>query len=436
MVTHGTLRSLFVPGGLLLLAAVVLLQGGFLPIAPAVDFYYYAVFVAGIVLAWRFHSSRVLFAIIVLVLAQRALAFFSAGRLTSAGPGRIAFESIAFLLPLNFMMVSLMRERGLTIPAITPRLALLFLESVFVAILCRPGETTGPALLHAPLNHSLFDWTRVPHLALLAFAVALAVLLIRFLLYRKPVESGLLWSLAATFLGLQAGGVGRIATAYWATAGLLLVTSIVETSYVLAYHDELTSLPARRAFNEALLRLEAPYSIAVVDIDHFKKFNDTYGHDTGDQVLRLVAASLARVTAGGQAFRVGGEEFSILFPGKSVKEIVPHLESLRTLIEESRFRVRNTPERRSAPRGAGRRIEDKKSAARRNRFSNLIAEHPLGGLSVTVSIGLAEPGPKTQEVEQVIQAADKALYRAKKAGRNRVETASEPRGRPRQKRSA
>ena len=429
--SKGTLKSLFVPGGILLLAAGALLQGGLLPIsAAAVDFYYYAVFAAGILLAWRFHSSRILFALITLLLAHRAIEFFAGGRVVSIGPGRIAFEAVAFLLPLNFIVFSLARERGLAIPAITPRLVLLFLQSVFVAILCRPGETTNPALLDAAfLNRSLFHWTRIPQLALLAYAVAFGVLLTRLLLYRKPLESGLLWSLAASLLGLQANAVDRIAIAYWATAGLLLVVSIVENSYVLAYHDELTALPARRAFNEALLRLEAPYAIAIVDIDHFKSFNDTYGHDTGDQVLGMVAARLARVSGGGQAFRVGGEEFAILFAEKSMKEVVPHLDSLRTLIEESRFRVRNTPERRSAPRGAGRRIEDKKATTRRARSRNLPEEPSLSGLSVTVSIGVAGPSPKTREVEQVIQASDKALYRAKKNGRNRVETASEPRSR-------
>jgi diguanylate cyclase (GGDEF)-like protein len=437
---RGTLKSVFVPGGVLLLAAAVVFSGGFLSIsAAAVDFYYYAVFAAGILLAWRFHSSRVLFALIMLLLAHRAMAFFSAGRAVSAGPGRIAFEAIAFLLPINFMVLSLVRERGLTIPAVTPRLVLLFLESVFVAVICRPGATTSPALLRvAFLHRSLFHWTQIPQPALLTFAAAFVVLLVRLLLYRKPLESGLLWSLAATFLGLHTNPVDRIATPYWATAGLVLVAAIVENTYVLAYHDELTSLPARRAFNEALLRLEVPYSIAVVDIDHFKSFNDTYGHDTGDQVLGMVAARLARVSGGGRAFRVGGEEFSILFAGKSMKEVVPHLDALRTLIEDSRFRVRTTPERRSAPRGAGRRVDDKKSTVRRKRTrpSRIPEESALSGLSVTVSIGVAESSPKAQEVDQVIQAADKALYRAKKSGRNRVETASEPRTRtPRLKRN-
>jgi diguanylate cyclase (GGDEF)-like protein len=435
--SKATLKSLFVPGGILLLAAVALLSGGFLSVsAAAVDFYYYAVFAAGVLLAWRFHSNRILFALIMLLLAHRALEFFSSGRAVAAGPGRIAFEAIALLVPINFVVLALVRESGLSIPAITPRLLLLFLESVFVAVICRPGQTNGPAFLHvALLSRSLFHWSKIPQLALLAFAGAFAVLLVRIFLYRRPVEIGLFWSLAATFLGLQANASSRIAVAYWATAALLLVASIIENTYVLAYHDELTSLPARRAFNEALLRLETTYAIAVVDIDHFKNFNDTYGHDTGDQVLSMVASRLARVGGGGQAFRVGGEEFSILFAGKSMKEVVPHLDALRTLIEESSFRVRNMPERRSAPRGAGRRSEDKRSTRRKlGRPRNPPPEASVSGLSVTVSIGVAESDAKTREVEQVIQAADKALYRAKKAGRNRVET-SESRSRAPRKRN-
>ena len=146
-----------------------------------------------------------------------------------------------------------------------------------------------------------------------------------------------------------------------ATAGLILISSIIENSYFLAYHDELTTLPARRAFNDALLRLEAPYAVAVVDIDHFKKFNDTYGHDTGDQVLRLVAGKLAGVTGGGRAYRVGGEEFSILFPGKSAKDVMPHLDLLRTVIEVATFRVRGGEERRSTARGQKSRASESRA---------------------------------------------------------------------------
>ena len=466
-----TLKSLILPGGILLLAAGIVFQGAFGPIPhPAVHFYYYAVFAAGLLLAWRFQSSRLLFAFLTLLLAHRAMEFFSGGRAVPSGPGRIALEAVAFLLPLNFIAFAVFREWGLVIRAIAPRLGLLFFESVFVAIICRPGETKAPAFLH-PAFLGTIPGARIPTLAVIAFASAAVVLLVRFLLHGKPTESGMLWTLASVFISLQAGGVSPTATSYMATAGLILVGSIIENSYLLAYHDELTTLPARRAFNEALLRLEDSYAVAVVDIDHFKKFNDTYGHETGDQVLRLVAAKLATVTGGGRAYRVGGEEFSILFPGKSVREVLPHLELLRSVIEGARFQVRGGKERRSSAgsgqprrrnatsqdgtkkdgsvndrasqdsagfardtardrRSAERRAEERRSLASRRKIRPTgisQAESSSHQLSVTVSIGVSEPSAKAGAPEQVIQSADKALYRAKQSGRNRVESGIAPR---------
>jgi diguanylate cyclase (GGDEF)-like protein len=452
--SKSTLKSLLLPGGILLLVASFLLSAGWIVLpASAIQFSYYAVFATGFLLAWRFHSSRVLFVLLSLFLAQRAVDFFSVGRNPSTGPGHIALEAVAVLLPLNLIAFSLSRERGFSLPANLPAMALLFFESVFVAVICRPGETTAPAFLH-PLFLGRHLWSPIPQLGVLAFVAAVAVLLTRFVLFRKPVESGLLWSLAAAFLSLEYSGVDRIATGYIGTAGLILVSSIIENSYLLAYHDELTGLRGRRAFNDALLHLEKPYAIAAVDIDHFKSVNDTYGHDTGDQVLRLVASRLAGINGGGQAYRVGGEEFSILFPGKSVVEVVPHVELLRKRIGSSSFRVRGgeerrrnnaavlKEERRSNARRAADRLgnedrknarhgsresgSDRRSANRRPRKDARTYPNAGGELSVTVSIGLAEPSARMQEVEQVILAADKALYRAKQSGRNRVETAMPP----------
>jgi diguanylate cyclase (GGDEF)-like protein len=407
-------KTWFVPGGVVLLVAAVALQPGLLPIsAQAIDFYYYAVFALGILLAWRFHSSRVMFALITLLLAHRAIEFFSNGQILAAGSGRIAFEAAALLMPINFLVFSITAERGFVLPAVASRLSLLFFESVFVAVICRPGETSSPRFVRVTLlNAHWFEWTKVPQLALLAFVVAFGVLVFCFLLYHKPVENGLMWSLAATFLGFQAGAVGQLGSAYFATAGLILIASLVENSYFLAYHDELTALPARRAFNDALLSLEPPYALAAVDIDHFKRVNDTYGHDTGDQVLSMVAARLSRVGSRGQAYRVGGEEFSILFPGKTVKEVMPDLEALRIAVSESSFRVRVSPERRRTPRGTDRRDE------KRHKIRPPSGGHPQVAeeFSVTVSIGVAEPSARTREIEEVIQAA----------GRNRVEMSAPP----------
>ena len=226
----------------------------------------------------------------------------------------------------------------------------------------------------------------------------------------------MLWSLIATWLGLHAGAIGKTGDAYFGTAALILASSIVENSYSLAYQDELTTLPSRRAFNNALLKLKPPYAIAAVDIDHFKSCNDNYGHDTGDQVLRLVASRLARVGGGGEAFRVGGEEFTILFPGKTAQQVLDYLELLRLNIENSSFRVRSGEERRKAQRARERRTSTKKKPAPPRPISG-----PLS-LSVTVSIGVAESQPR-MSVGEVIEQADKALYKAKQGGRNRIETA-------------
>ncbi len=421
-----TFRSLLIPGALILAATALLLRSGLVPIAPsAITFYYYAVFGGGILVASRFHSSRVLFALLALFLGQRAIEFFATPA-TPYGPGRIAVEAVAFLWPVNFALFSFVRERGLALNSITSRLGLLFVESVFVAVICR-SDATAPFFLH-PIVFSphLFQWTKIPQFAWLLFFLVAAMLLARFLLYRNQVESGLFWALTTAFLGLQAGAVGPIPRAYVASAGLILMGSIIENSYVLAYHDELTTLPARRSFNDAILRLQNPYTIAVVDIDHFKSFNDTYGHDIGDQVLCMVASRLAHVTGSGQAYRVGGEEFCILFPGKPAGETLKHVELLRLTIENSSFHVRRPDDRRSVRQGPDRRRSQRKRISLRRSEPQTSREVEL---SVTVSIGVAESSIHTDDANTVIRSADQALYRAKESGRNRVEVATQVRAR-------
>jgi GGDEF domain-containing protein len=179
---------------------------------------------------------------------------------------------------------------------------------------------------------------------------------------------------------------------------------VLQETYRLAFRDELTALPSRRALNERLKALGRRYAVAMVDVDHFKKFNDAHGHDVGDQVLRMVASRLARVGGGGRSFRYGGEEFTVLFPGKGVGDALPALEALRAEVEAYRMAIRSA----GRPRGkrAGKRRRSDASDART--------------VSVTVSIGVAEASEKHDRPEAVIKAADRALYRAKRDGRNRV----------------
>ena len=127
-----------------------------------------------------------------------------------------------------------------------------------------------------------------------------------------------------------------------------------------------------------------------------------------------MASKLARVGGGGEAFRVGGEEFSILFSNRTAKEVMDYLELLRLNIESSAFQVRSGEERRKVSRAPDRRLAPARRKAPRAPQTSL-------SLAVTVSIGLAESQPK-RSADEVIKQADKALYRAKQGGRNRIET--------------
>jgi GGDEF domain-containing protein len=421
-----TLKSLALPGGVLLISVALLAYSGWLTLAlPALSFLYYCSLFGGMLLAWRFHSSRVFFAFLVLFLAEQALALFGGGHVSPQTAGWVAVQAVAVLVPLDFVLIALMHERGFTVSATAPVGLMLFVQFVIVAVLCRAAESLPSS---ADQAHHAATTVSLPGYGLLMFAVAGIFLLGRFLITRKPVDSALLWSLSAFFLALRFTATTRVSTMYSVTAACILAASIIENSYLLAYHDELTTLPSRRAFNDALLRLQAPYSIAVVDIDHFKRFNDTYGHDTGDQVLRLVAARLARVSGGGQAFRCGGEEFNILFAGKTA-QIVDHLEQLRAAVESSEFRMRSG-DRRQLPRGPDRRNQRARGRARKGDAIRQLVQESMPTLKVTISIGVATSAKEGSDPENVLKAADKALYRAKANGRNRVETASPARRRP------
>jgi len=121
--------------------------------------------------------------------------------------------------------------------------------------------------------------------------------------------------------------------------------------------------------------------------------------------LRMVAGQLARVTGGGKAYRYGGEEFTILFPKGVAKEVESHLDDLRQRIAKTDFHIRT-----------GKRAPKKKNTRR-------------GSVNVTVSIGVAERSDGAQSPMEVVKQADKALYKAKGAGRNVVKLAPPPRAR-------
>lgn len=160
----------------------------------------------------------------------------------------------------------------------------------------------------------------------------------------------------------------------------------------LAVTDPLTGLANRRAFDDTLARESAlaergtrALSLALFDVDHFKAFNDGFGHPAGDVVLGQVAEHLrAASRAGDVVARVGGEEFAILLPGADLDGAVALAERVR----------------------------------------ELVAAGPWPNRPVTVSAGVAVC--RTGDGSTLVAAADRALYQAKRLGRNRVETADQP----------
>lgn len=404
------IRSLFtliVPGGLVFFATLILLQFSSLQqsVSSLVHIYPSLVAAAGILLGWRFNRSRLVFAILILALADRTLLIFSSGSAGSAGVGLALYNAIGILLPLNLAGLSFSQERGIVNVHGLIRLGIIFFQVVFVYVLCFfPQLGVAGYLNYQPGSNSVLSRLPLALPPMLAFGVAFFLLAVRFIRRETVLENGFFWAVLSVFFALAIGKIGNDSTIYFATAGLVLVVSVIETSHSMAFRDELTGIPGRRALDEALLKLTGNYSVAMLDIDFFKKFNDRYGHNVGDQVLRLVASRFSQVSGGGKPYRYGGEEFTVVFPGKSVGETVPHLEKLRKEVAKTRFIVRGGDRRRKKPESSRR------------------AGGPRKRVKITMSIGVAERNERYGSPAQVIQAADKALYRAKKKGRNRVST--------------
>ncbi len=390
------------PGGLLLAAALASLQHDGLAqwlfgitwlLPPALG-------LVAVFLGWRFNRSRLLFGVLVVLLADLLLRRYGGVAQIDQLLARYVFHMGLLALPLNLLLFSFWRERGIVTGQGLRRFAFILFQPLLLAALF---GVRGPLIVrqlegmtvHLPLVGSL------PAPALVVCALAGLVLLVRFRRNSDLLEHGFFWAMLCSLLALLAANPARQAFLF-SLAGLILIVSAIEAAHRMAFRDELTTLPARRALNEALLKLGNTYTVAMVDIDFFKKFNDRYGHDVGDQVLAMVATLLGRVGGGGRPFRYGGEEFTILFPGKELKEAQPHLEALREAVAEAGFKVRS----------AGRAG---KSSDNRQKGGGSAKK-----VSLTISIGMAQRDTTRKTPQAVIKAADQALYRAKEGGRNRV----------------
>ncbi len=387
---HGASRITVVAGGLLVATAWV--AGAFGPMGRhqnIIDILAEAVAILLFLLAWRYRRDRL--AVAALVVAATNF-LIRTDRVALAGG--IALTALAVAVAVDLVIVAAIRDRPVSSRGGTVWLAILALEAWFVLSAVDPAGDRITVLFAKP------------GVAPGAFAAAGLVIIALFVMRRSAFEGSLVWVVIACAAALLAHRGPQPATLLLAAAQLALLVGFFEESYRLAFHDELTGLPGRRALDETLRGLGGAFTIAMVDIDHFKRFNDRHGHDAGDQVLRMVAENLAR-TADGRAYRYGGEEFSIVYPGRDAAEVRDDLEALRASIANRKFALRS-PDR---PKVKPEKPNKRKSPAKK--------------VTVTVSIGAAASSPRRRSPSSVLKAADKALYRAKRAGRNRLVTAGD-----------
>lgn len=337
-----------------------------------------------------FNFSRILFAGLV------SLSIWTFLKLDFANPHYLQLAIV--IMSLNLLLIAFYKERGTYSITGLFRIAFIFIQ---------PGLLALAYVFKADEFHQLISW---PHVAIQGFNIsipAIAVfsvcflyLLVKLFVQTLLIDAYLLITLVFSGWLLLMPPANEIQLSLLVSLNqLLLVMALFKRTLSMAYIDELTGLPGRRALNERMVKLGKNYTAAMLDIDFFKKFNDTHGHDVGDQVLRMVAQKIKQVK-GGTAYRYGGEEFCVLFPTTDIELATESLEQVRQSVEDAQMKIRSKKRTKSNKKG------------RNARGAGGSGEQ----VSVTISGGIAATRTKTNP----LKAADIALYQAKKQGRNQI----------------
>lgn len=389
--------SFFLPGGIIFLILAAIIKFGYIGSFPPniPEIYPFIVIASSLLIGFVFKRSRLIYSVVLIFLAG----FVLYKNLLNIDMNLFI---LSFIFPINLFLIYNFSEKGI-IKLSFVKYSLLFLIQVSVYIYVKGYKKVFAENVMSMdiIGNYVFEGIILTKISLIIYISVLIFLLAEYLLKKDFSAKGFFWALLTTSLIFYSGFDMGLKIFCLSTAGLILLVNFVMSSYDVAYKDKLTELPSRRSFDEAVLGLGNKYSIGLIDIDFFKKFNDKYGHDVGDQVLKMVGARLLKIKGGGKPFRYGGEEFAVLFGGRNQDESIEYLEDLRKDIEYQKFKIR------------GRKRPKKKPKL--PVFFSRSKEEKL-----TVSIGVAEKNDKLHNVQDVIKAADIALYKAKKEGRNRI----------------
>ncbi|MAA62985.1 MULTISPECIES: GGDEF domain-containing protein [unclassified Idiomarina] len=312
------------------------------------------------------------------------------------------YEALPVWLSVSALLLTFLKKPVL----LTGKGILIFVALAILplSLLLTPVAQTL-ALLSPAEVLTLPDWQQSSFaIGLLIWTVAMGGVWATYLLYKSA--SAFAWSNWAAWFSLM---VFLLAVQYqqastWAAlaASACLLLALADQMLKLAYIDELTGLPQRRALMSQLQHLRKRSAVCMLDVDHFKKFNDRYGHEVGDQVLRLLG-SILKEHGGFKAYRYGGEEFTLVFFHNDEEKLKSTLESVRS-------QVANYPLKLREPSRPESKIKGKEARGKKEQSKTV---------KVTISLGATLKEPD-DTADSILKRADENLYSAKKAGRNKV----------------
>ncbi len=361
--------------------------------------------VAGISILFSiwFHHSRVFFCTLLLVACQISLTIALQSPTRVFNRLDILIYWISILLPISIAIFTFLKERGITTVWGLLK-AFLILSQILLVYIDLKNESSAVSKIdfYATQNNNHINAIAIPTISIVIIVGTIILLLLKYMIDKSYIDITMVAVLLTLFIILSIFNTGRIdrINLLFCSIYTILALAVAEASYSMAFLDQLTEIPSRRALDQEMMKLGRSYSIAMLDVDHFKKFNDTYGHDVGDQVLRMIASVISEVGGRGKAFRYGGEEFAIIFSGKTTKEAFLFLEELRVKVEKRAIIIRGKERTTKKPK-------NKLSANRGNKR-----------VRVTISIGVAQRNERYRTPGEVVKQADLALYKAKKNGRN------------------